>query len=135
MANGLRGGVDLRHDAARLSGPHRRVLRVAVEIDRIAEKLGVPKDQAAQAVAEALPQVVDRVSPDGQLPPQEELDQAFLPARAAGRRRLASGYTGPENVSQLCGPVPSMPRTNQVWRCCDDPCVQDSGVTRPWARS
>jgi uncharacterized protein YidB (DUF937 family) len=47
------------------------------EIDRIAEKLGVPKDQAAQAVAEALPQVVDRVSPDGQLPPQEELDQAF----------------------------------------------------------
>jgi uncharacterized protein YidB (DUF937 family) len=47
------------------------------EIDRIAEKLGVPKDQAAQAAAEALPQVVDRVSPNGQLPPQEELDQAF----------------------------------------------------------
>jgi uncharacterized protein YidB (DUF937 family) len=47
------------------------------EIDRIAEKLGVPKDQAAQAVAEAPPQVVDRVSPDGQLPPQKELDQAF----------------------------------------------------------
>jgi uncharacterized protein YidB (DUF937 family) len=47
------------------------------EIDRIAEQLGVPKDQAAQAVAEALPQVVDRDSPNGQLPSQEELDQAF----------------------------------------------------------
>jgi uncharacterized protein YidB (DUF937 family) len=47
------------------------------EIDRIAEKLGVPKDDAAQAVADVLPQVVDKVSPDGQLPPQNELDQAF----------------------------------------------------------
>jgi hypothetical protein len=26
----------------------------------------------------------------------------------------STAYTGPENVSQLWGPVPSMPRTNQV---------------------
>lgn len=58
------------------------------EIDRIAEKLGVPKEQAAQAVAEVLPQVVDRVSPNGQLPPQEGLGQAF--SRLAQQEGAAS---------------------------------------------
>jgi YidB-like protein len=42
-----------------------------------AEKLDVSHEEAAQAIAEALPQVVDRVSPDGQLPPEQDLDQAF----------------------------------------------------------
>ena len=39
--------------------------------------------------------------------------------------------TRPRNVSQLCGPLPSMPATNQLWRCSDEPWVHDSGVTRP----
>lgn len=47
------------------------------EIAQIAEKLGVSHEEAAQAIAEVLPQVVDRVSPEGQLPPEEDLDQAF----------------------------------------------------------
>jgi uncharacterized protein YidB (DUF937 family) len=47
------------------------------QIGQIAEKLGVSHDEAAQAIAEALPQVVDRVSPEGQLPPDQELNQAF----------------------------------------------------------
>ena len=47
------------------------------QIGQIAEKLGVSHDEAAQAIAEVLPQVVDTVSPDGQLPPEQDLDQAF----------------------------------------------------------
>ena len=47
------------------------------QIAQIAEKLGVSHDEAAQAIAEVLPQVVDTVSPEGQLPPQQDLDQAF----------------------------------------------------------
>jgi uncharacterized protein YidB (DUF937 family) len=47
------------------------------EIARVAEKLGVSHEEAASALAEVLPQVVDKASPDGQLPPEEELDSAF----------------------------------------------------------
>jgi uncharacterized protein YidB (DUF937 family) len=47
------------------------------EIAQVAEKLGVSHEQAASALAEVLPHVVDRASPEGQLPPQEELDSAF----------------------------------------------------------
>ncbi len=47
------------------------------QIGQIAERLGVSHDEAAQAIAEVLPQVVDRVSPDGQLPPEQDLNQAF----------------------------------------------------------
>ena len=47
------------------------------QIGQIAKKLGVSHDEAAQAIAEVLPQVVDTVSPDGQLPPEQDLDQAF----------------------------------------------------------
>lgn len=47
------------------------------QIGQIAEKLGVSHDEAAKAIAEVLPQVVDTVSPDGQLPPEQDLNQAF----------------------------------------------------------
>ena len=47
------------------------------EITSIAEKLGVSKDEAAEAVAQVLPEVVDQVSPDGELPPDDELEPAF----------------------------------------------------------
>ena len=43
----------------------------------IAQKLGISEEQAAEALAEALPEVVDGVSPDGQLPPENELDRIF----------------------------------------------------------
>ncbi|MEO5633899.1 YidB family protein [Gaiella sp.] len=49
----------------------------ADQIGQIAEKLGVSQDEAAQAIAEALPQIVDTVSPGGQLPPEQDLDRAF----------------------------------------------------------
>ncbi len=47
------------------------------EVAAVAEKLGVSHDQAAEALAEVLPKVVDHASPEGQLKPPEELDQAF----------------------------------------------------------
>jgi uncharacterized protein YidB (DUF937 family) len=47
------------------------------DLDRIAEQLGVSRDEAAEAVAEVLPDVVDRASPDGKLPDDDELDRKF----------------------------------------------------------
>ena len=47
------------------------------ELDRIATQLGVSKDEAAEAVAQVLPDVVDQASPDGELPDDAELDRKF----------------------------------------------------------
>jgi uncharacterized protein YidB (DUF937 family) len=42
----------------------------------IARQIGVPESQAAEAVAQALPEVVDKVSPEGK-PPDQDLDATF----------------------------------------------------------
>lgn len=47
------------------------------ELSRIAEQLGVSEDEAAAAVAQVLPDVVDQATPEGQLPDDEELDRKF----------------------------------------------------------
>jgi len=47
------------------------------ELDRIAQQLGISKDEAAAAVAQILPDVVDQATPDGELPPDDELDEKF----------------------------------------------------------
>ena len=47
------------------------------ELAKIAAQLGVSEDEAADAVAQILPTVVDRVSPEGHLAPEKELDSAF----------------------------------------------------------
>ena len=47
------------------------------QIGEIAAKLGVSHDEAAAAVAQVLPHLVDKASPDGKLPEQGELDSAF----------------------------------------------------------
>ena len=47
------------------------------ELAKIANELGVSEDEAAQAVAQVLPDVVDQVTPEGQLPADEELDEKF----------------------------------------------------------
>jgi uncharacterized protein YidB (DUF937 family) len=47
------------------------------ELDRIATQLGVSKDEAAEAVAQVLPDVVDQATPDGDLPDDSELDRKF----------------------------------------------------------
>jgi uncharacterized protein YidB (DUF937 family) len=45
------------------------------QIDQIAQQTGASPEQAADALAKALPEVVNQVSPNGQLPDQAQLDQ------------------------------------------------------------
>ena len=58
------------------------------EIDEIAQQVGASREQTAEVLAQALPQVVDKVTPNGQLPPQADVDDAlgqlFAPKAAAG---------------------------------------------------
>jgi uncharacterized protein YidB (DUF937 family) len=43
------------------------------QIAAVAGQLGISQDQAASVLAKVLPQVVDRVTPDGKLPSADEL--------------------------------------------------------------
>ena len=43
------------------------------EIDQVARKAGVSRDQAAGAISQLLPQLVDSASPNGKLPDQDGL--------------------------------------------------------------
>jgi uncharacterized protein YidB (DUF937 family) len=56
------------------------------EMQRIAQQLGVSEAEAAEAVSKALPELVDKVSPDGQLPPEQDLDAAFDKLAKAGAK-------------------------------------------------
>jgi len=47
------------------------------ELTRIAGKLGVGNDEAAAAVAQVLPQVVDHVTPGGEVPADADLKASF----------------------------------------------------------
>ena len=47
------------------------------ELARIAKQLGVSEDEAAEAVAQVLPDVVDQATPAGELPADDELDRTF----------------------------------------------------------
>ena len=47
------------------------------ELSQIAQQLGVSEDEAAEAVAQVLPDVVDQATPAGELPTDDELDQKF----------------------------------------------------------
>ena len=47
------------------------------ELAEIAQKLGVSEDEAAEAVAQVLPDVVDKATPAGELPDDDELDRTF----------------------------------------------------------
>ncbi|MBL0428246.1 YidB family protein [Ramlibacter alkalitolerans] len=48
------------------------------ELRQMAERLGVPEEQVAQAFAEIMPEMVDKMTPDGQLPHEadEVLDES-----------------------------------------------------------
>jgi uncharacterized protein YidB (DUF937 family) len=56
------------------------------QMQEIAQQLGVSESEAAEAVAQALPEVVDKVSPEGQLPPEQDLDAAFDKLAKAGAK-------------------------------------------------
>lgn len=42
------------------------------ELRQMAEKLGVPEDQVAQAFAQIMPEMVDKLSPEGRVPEQAD---------------------------------------------------------------
>ena len=54
------------------------------KIQEVAKQLGVSEPEAADVVAKAVPEVVDKVSPDGKLPPEQDLDAAFDKLAKAG---------------------------------------------------
>ena len=56
------------------------------QIQEIAQQLGISESQAADAVAKVLPDVVDKASPEGKLPPDEDLDAAFDKLARAGAK-------------------------------------------------
>ena len=47
------------------------------ELAQIAQQLGVSEAEAAEAVAQVLPDVVDQATPEGELPDDAELDRKF----------------------------------------------------------
>ncbi len=47
------------------------------QIAQVAQQLGVSTDQAAAALAHALPEAVDHLTPAGQVPDQAQVDQAL----------------------------------------------------------
>jgi uncharacterized protein YidB (DUF937 family) len=47
------------------------------ELAQIAQQLGVSEDEAAEAVAQVLPEVVDKATPAGELEDDDELDRKF----------------------------------------------------------
>jgi uncharacterized protein YidB (DUF937 family) len=52
------------------------------ELKSIAQQLGVSEDEAAEAVAQVLPDVVDQTTPEGELPPEETLNERLGRLRA-----------------------------------------------------
>jgi uncharacterized protein YidB (DUF937 family) len=80
QANGLSAKTDSwvgTGENASISGAEVRKAVGDVELAKIAAQLGVSEDEAADAVAQVLPTVIDTVSPDGHLAPDSELDAAF----------------------------------------------------------
>lgn len=47
------------------------------KVKQIAQQLGVSHEEAAAGIAAVLPHVVDHVSPEGQLPPDTEIDSTL----------------------------------------------------------
>jgi uncharacterized protein YidB (DUF937 family) len=47
------------------------------QVQQIAEKLGVSPNEASSGLAEMLPQIVDKLSPEGSLPTQDLLQQGL----------------------------------------------------------
>ena len=54
----------------------RRVVDPA-QIAQIAQELGVSEDEAAQALAQVLPHAVDHVTPDGEVPADDQVDSSL----------------------------------------------------------
>jgi uncharacterized protein YidB (DUF937 family) len=49
----------------------------AEELDRLAARTGLAREEAAAGIAATLPQVVDAVTPGGEVPSERDLDEAL----------------------------------------------------------
>lgn len=47
------------------------------ELNRLAGEVGMTREETAAGIAATLPQVVDAVTPDGEVPPESDLDEAL----------------------------------------------------------
>jgi uncharacterized protein YidB (DUF937 family) len=45
------------------------------KVAEIAAKLGITTDQAADDLAQTMPEVVDEVTPDGEVPPRDQVEE------------------------------------------------------------
>lgn len=87
QANGLSAQADSWVSTGankEISGAELRGAMGDEEIGRIATALGVSQDEAAEAVAQVLPVVVDKVSPEGRLEPDGQLSSAFAALEGLG---------------------------------------------------
>jgi uncharacterized protein YidB (DUF937 family) len=94
QANGLSAQADSWIAAGEnepISGADIRKVVGDEELTKIASRLGVSEDEAAAAVAKVLPAVVDKVSPDGQLASDSELDSAFRALEELGEGTPETG--------------------------------------------
>lgn len=60
-----------------ITGDQAKELIGSDRVAKIAEDTGLPEDKAADLVAEALPEVIDKVSPDGEQPLADEVGKAL----------------------------------------------------------
>ena len=74
-----------------ISGEDVRKVVAPEELAKIAAQLGVSEDEAADAVAQVLPTVVDKVSPEGHLAPESEIESAFEALEHLGDETQATG--------------------------------------------
>jgi len=87
QANGLEAKADSwigTGENAPISGADVRKVVGDDQLAQIAAQLGVSDDEAADAVAQVLPTIVDKVSPEGHLAPESELESAFEALEQAG---------------------------------------------------
>ncbi len=71
-------------DNAPLSAAEVESVVSADQIAEIAQRLGVSPEEAASVLADVIPDVVNGVTPDGQLPDQSQLDDVFSQLTQAG---------------------------------------------------
>lgn len=60
-----------------ISGDQAKEILGSDQVAKIAEQTGLPEGQAADLVAEALPEVIDKVSPQGSEPLADEVGKAL----------------------------------------------------------
>ncbi len=94
QANGLSAQTDSwigTGENKPISGEDVRKVVAPEELAKIAAQLGVSESEAADAVAQVLPTVVDKVSPEGHLAPDSELESAFGALEHLGDGTPATG--------------------------------------------